>query len=222
MKSFKIQLHICTSSNAIHDASMIDFGSQNGHKTRSNSLPNWFEGAWGKAFNEDNIPDLKNNNKDFFQWRFFGFELNILGRQMGPRWNPDGSKIDLAWVPWAFIMPLRFRDKFLIKFCSTSQRPRTPKPFKTLMTSFKIQLSLNTTLDAINDASMIDFGIQNGHKIVPKTLPNRFEGALKEALVEDNTWKVKNQYFITKKSANWRYGGGLGLPPCKDLFRINY
>ena len=90
------------------------------------------------------------------------------------------------------------------------------------MMSFKIQLSLNTTLDAINDASMIDFGFQNGHKIVPKTLPNWFEGALKEALVEDNTWKVKNHHFITKKSSNWRYGGGLGLPPCKDLFRINY
>ena len=80
----------------------------------------------------------------------------------------------------------------------------------------------NTTLDAINDASMIDFGFQNGHKIVPKTLPNRFEGALKEALVEDNTWKVKNHHFITKKSTNWRYGGGPGLPPCEDLFRINY
>ena len=60
--SFKIQLHIYTTSNAIHDASMIDFGSQNGHKIRSKSLPNWFEGAWGKAFNEDNILDLKNNN----------------------------------------------------------------------------------------------------------------------------------------------------------------
>ena len=96
-------------------------------------------------------------------------------------------------------MPLRFRDKFLIKFCSTSQRPRTPKPFKTLMMSFKIQLSLNTTLDAINDASMIDFGPQNGHKIVPKALPNWFEGVLKEALVEDNTWKVKKSAFHQKK-----------------------
>ena len=114
-------------------------------------------------------------------------------------------------------MPLRFRDKFLIKFCSTSQRPRTPKPFKTLITSVKIQLSLNTTLDAINDASMIDFGLQNGHKIVPKTLPNRFEGALKEALNEDNIRKLKNEHFSCEKSTSWSYGVGLGLPPCKDL-----
>ena len=60
MTSFKIQLYVYTTSNAIHAASMIDFGSQNGRKIGPKSLPNWFEEGLEEAFNEDNIPNIKN------------------------------------------------------------------------------------------------------------------------------------------------------------------
>ena len=65
----------------------------------------------------------------------------------------------------------------------------TSKSFKTLMTSFKIRLCVYTPSNAIDDASMIDFGSQNGPgklqhgpKIVPtwsKMVPTWSQDGLK-------------------------------------------
>ena len=59
MVSFKNGLRVYTTSNAINDALMADFSSQNGPKIGPKSLPNWFQRALERALNEDSDSKLK-------------------------------------------------------------------------------------------------------------------------------------------------------------------
>ena len=59
------------------------------------------------------------------------------------------------------------------------------------MTSFKKILCVFTPSNVIDDASMIDFGSQNGPKIGPKSLPKRFQRASEGALDEDSDSKLQ-------------------------------
>ena len=58
MTSFKIRLCVYTTSNAIEDALMIDFGSRNGPKTGPKSLSKRFQRALEGALNEDSDSDI--------------------------------------------------------------------------------------------------------------------------------------------------------------------
>ena len=59
LMSFKNGLRVYTTSNAINDALMADFSSQNGPKIGPKSLPNWFQRALEGALNEDSDSKLK-------------------------------------------------------------------------------------------------------------------------------------------------------------------
>ena len=59
VRSFKYGLRVCTTSNAIDNALMIDFSFQNDPKIHSKSLPSWFQRALEGALNEDSDSTLK-------------------------------------------------------------------------------------------------------------------------------------------------------------------
>ena len=59
MMSFKKGLRVYTTSNAINDALMIDFASQNGPTIAPKSLPKRFQKALEGALDEDSVLNLK-------------------------------------------------------------------------------------------------------------------------------------------------------------------
>ena len=65
MTSFKNRLCVYTPSNVIDDALMIDFGSQNGPKIGSKSLPKRFQRASEGALDEDSDSKLKKERSKF-------------------------------------------------------------------------------------------------------------------------------------------------------------
>ena len=58
MMSFKNGLRVYTTSNAINDALMIDFASQNGPKFDPKSFPKRFQRASEGALDEDSVLKL--------------------------------------------------------------------------------------------------------------------------------------------------------------------
>ena len=65
MMSFKNGLRVYTPSNVIADALMIDFGSQNGPKISSKSLPKRFQRASEGALDEDSDLKLEKRTSGF-------------------------------------------------------------------------------------------------------------------------------------------------------------
>ena len=89
----------------------------------------------------------------------------------GPKFNPDGFKIESEGLPNAIWYHMVFPCQFQIEFYWISKHPRQQKPFKTSMTSFKYGLRVCTTSNAISDAFIIDLSSQNSPKIDAKSLP---------------------------------------------------